>query len=133
MSKKEFEQRWARKFLREMLSAVEECVGKLEKSMEDTKESNNVLGENIDDLRKQSNDIVTMCLTSNRDSVQELLDSKRKKLTREEQYFRSHGDDFEGGNNGYDDDFKHKNRGARERAGLVPNNRGEKSVKYSTQ
>ncbi|MBA0634935.1 hypothetical protein Godav_028933 [Gossypium davidsonii] len=36
-----------------MLSAVEECVGKLEESMEDTKE----------------------------DSMQELLDSQRKKLT----------------------------------------------------
>ncbi|MFQ6649672.1 hypothetical protein Gotur_022897 [Gossypium turneri] len=53
MSREEFEQRWARKSLREMLSAVEERVGKLEKSMEDAKE----------------------------DSVQELLDSQRKKLT----------------------------------------------------
>ncbi|MBA0628056.1 hypothetical protein Godav_022839 [Gossypium davidsonii] len=53
MSKKKFEQMWARKFLREMLSAVKECMGKLEESMEDTKE----------------------------DSVQELRDSQRKKLT----------------------------------------------------
>ncbi|MFQ6647389.1 hypothetical protein Gotur_021248 [Gossypium turneri] len=53
MSRKEFEQRWARKSLREMLSAVEERVGKLEEFMEDTKE----------------------------DSVQEFLDSQRKKLT----------------------------------------------------
>ncbi|MFQ6659644.1 hypothetical protein Gotur_028458, partial [Gossypium turneri] len=64
-----------------MLSAVEECMGKLEDSMEDTKESDNVVGENIDDMREQSKDFVTMCLTSNRDSVQELLDSQRKKLT----------------------------------------------------
>ncbi|MFQ6656870.1 hypothetical protein Gotur_026789, partial [Gossypium turneri] len=53
MSREEFEQRWARKSLREMLSAVEERVGKLKESMEDAKE----------------------------DSVQELLDSQRKKLT----------------------------------------------------
>ncbi|MBA0615949.1 hypothetical protein Godav_016046 [Gossypium davidsonii] len=53
MSKEEFEQRWARKYLREMLSAVEEHVSKLEESMEDAKE----------------------------DSVQELLDSQKKKLT----------------------------------------------------
>ncbi|MBA0613773.1 hypothetical protein Godav_014141 [Gossypium davidsonii] len=53
MSKEEFEQRWARKSLREMLPTVEERVGKLEESMDDAKE----------------------------DSVQELLDSQRKKLT----------------------------------------------------
>ncbi|MFQ6630592.1 hypothetical protein Gotur_009813 [Gossypium turneri] len=53
MSKEEFEQRWARKSLKEMLSAVEERVGKLEESMEDAKE----------------------------DSVQELLGYQRKKLT----------------------------------------------------
>ncbi|MBA0616006.1 hypothetical protein Godav_016099, partial [Gossypium davidsonii] len=53
MSKEEFKQRWVRKSLREMLSIFEECVGKLEESMEDTKE----------------------------DSMQELLDSQRKKLT----------------------------------------------------
>ncbi|MFQ6656108.1 hypothetical protein Gotur_026367 [Gossypium turneri] len=53
MSKKEFEQMWARKSLREMLSTVEERVGKLKESMEDAKE----------------------------DSVQELLDSQMKKLT----------------------------------------------------
>ncbi|MBA0618611.1 hypothetical protein Godav_027924 [Gossypium davidsonii] len=53
MLKEEFEQRWARKSLREMLSTVEELVGKLEESMEDAKE----------------------------DSKQELLDYQRKKLT----------------------------------------------------
>ncbi|MFQ6630595.1 hypothetical protein Gotur_009813 [Gossypium turneri] len=52
-----------------MLSAVEERVGKLEESMEDAKESGNALGESIDDLREQSKDFVTMCLTSQRDSV----------------------------------------------------------------
>ncbi|MBA0664092.1 hypothetical protein Goklo_004152 [Gossypium klotzschianum] len=52
MSKEEFEQKWARKFLKEMLLAVEERMGKLKESMEDVKE----------------------------DSVQELLDSQRKKL-----------------------------------------------------
>ncbi|MBA0876220.1 hypothetical protein Goshw_020162, partial [Gossypium schwendimanii] len=62
-------------------SAVKECVGKLEESIEDVKESDNALGENIEDLREQSRDIVTMCLTSQRDSVQVLLDSQRKKLT----------------------------------------------------
>lgn len=69
MSRQEFKQRWARKSLREMLSAVEKRVGKLEEPMEDTKESGNALGESIDDLREQSRDFVTMCLTSQRDSV----------------------------------------------------------------
>ncbi|MBA0753490.1 hypothetical protein Gogos_020844, partial [Gossypium gossypioides] len=63
------------------VSTVEERVGKLEESMEDAKESDNALGENIEDLKEQSRDFVTMCLTSQRDSVQELLDSQRKKLT----------------------------------------------------
>ncbi|MFQ6630594.1 hypothetical protein Gotur_009813 [Gossypium turneri] len=52
-----------------------------EESMEDAKESGNALGESIDDLREQSKDFVTMCLTSQRDSVQELLGYQRKKLT----------------------------------------------------
>ncbi|MBA0693108.1 hypothetical protein Goari_010615 [Gossypium aridum] len=64
-----------------MLSAVKKRVGKLEESIEDVKKSDNALGESIDDLREQSRDFVTMCLTSNRDSMQELLDSQRKKLT----------------------------------------------------
>ncbi|MBA0743095.1 hypothetical protein Gogos_005814 [Gossypium gossypioides] len=81
MSKEEFEQRWDKKSLRGMLSAVEERVCKLEESIENAKESNNALGESIDDLREQYRDFVTMCLTSNRDSIQELLDSQRKKLT----------------------------------------------------
>ncbi|KAG8480150.1 hypothetical protein CXB51_024940 [Gossypium anomalum] len=42
----------------------------------------NVLRESIEDLRKQSRDFVTMCLTSQRDSVQELLDSQKKKLAK---------------------------------------------------
>ncbi|MBA0851698.1 hypothetical protein Goshw_024587 [Gossypium schwendimanii] len=63
-----------------MLSAVEEGVGKLEESMEDAKELDNALGESIEDLREQSRDFVTMCLIFQRDSVQELLDSQRKKL-----------------------------------------------------
>ncbi|MFQ6634142.1 hypothetical protein Gotur_011242, partial [Gossypium turneri] len=81
MSREEFEQRWARRSLREMLSVVEERVGKLEESMKDAKESGNTLGESIDDLREQSRDFVTTCLTSQRDNVRELLDSQRKKLT----------------------------------------------------
>ncbi|MBA0824533.1 hypothetical protein Goarm_021199 [Gossypium armourianum] len=64
-----------------MLSAVEERVGKLEESMEHAKESDNALEESIDKLREQTKDFVTMRLTSNRDSMQELLDSQRKKLT----------------------------------------------------
>ncbi|MBA0852101.1 hypothetical protein Goshw_001222 [Gossypium schwendimanii] len=64
-----------------MLSALEKCVGKLEESMEDAKESGNTLGESIDDFREQSRGFVTMCLISQIDSVQELLDSQRKKLT----------------------------------------------------
>ncbi|KAK5802900.1 hypothetical protein PVK06_030529 [Gossypium arboreum] len=81
MSKEEFEQIWARKSLREMLSAVEVRVGKLEESMEDVKESDNARGENIEDMKEQFRDFVTTCLTSQRDHVQELLDSQRKKLT----------------------------------------------------
>ncbi|MBA0877230.1 hypothetical protein Goshw_016251 [Gossypium schwendimanii] len=72
-----------------MLSAVEECVGKLEESMEDARESNNALGESIDDLREQSRDFVTMCLTFQRDSVQTLLDSQKKKLTERNNAFEA--------------------------------------------
>ncbi|MBA0577894.1 hypothetical protein Golob_024272 [Gossypium lobatum] len=54
MSKKEFEQRWERKSLREMLLVVEERVGKLEESMEDGKESDNAFEESIEDLREQN-------------------------------------------------------------------------------
>ncbi|MBA0670457.1 hypothetical protein Goklo_029027 [Gossypium klotzschianum] len=61
MSKEELKQMWARKSLREMLSAVEERVGKLEESMEDAKE----------------------------DSVQELLDSQRKKLMKRTDAFET--------------------------------------------
>jgi len=64
MSKEEFEQRWARKSLREMLSAVEVRVGKLEESMEDVKESDNARGESIEDMKEQFRDFVTTCLTS---------------------------------------------------------------------
>ncbi|KAK5832319.1 hypothetical protein PVK06_016120 [Gossypium arboreum] len=81
MSKEEFEQIRARKSLREMLSAVEVRVGKLEESMEDVKESNNAHGESIEDMKDQLREFVTTCLTSQRDNVQELLDSQRKKLT----------------------------------------------------
>ncbi|MBA0776545.1 hypothetical protein Gotri_011528 [Gossypium trilobum] len=92
MSKKEFEQRWVRKPLREMLSAIEERVGKLEKSMEDAKESDNALGKSIENLREQSRDFVTMCLTFQRDSMQELLNEE---ADREERCSRSHGKGFE--------------------------------------
>ncbi|XP_016699949.1 uncharacterized protein [Gossypium hirsutum] len=51
-----------------MLSVVEERVGKVEESMEDAKESDNAPEESIKDLREQSKDFVTMCLTSQRDS-----------------------------------------------------------------
>ncbi|KAH1129180.1 hypothetical protein J1N35_000558 [Gossypium stocksii] len=82
MSKEEFKQKWARKsfHLREMLSAVEECMGKLERSIKEVKELHNALGERINDLWEQSKDFVTMCLTCHRDNLQELLDSQRKKL-----------------------------------------------------
>ncbi|MBA0845885.1 hypothetical protein Goarm_022689 [Gossypium armourianum] len=49
-----------------MLSAVDERMGKLEDSMEDRKESYNMIGECIDDLWEQSRDFVTTCLTSKR-------------------------------------------------------------------
>ncbi|KAK5831713.1 hypothetical protein PVK06_015512 [Gossypium arboreum] len=63
-----------------MLSEIEVRVGKFKKSIEDARESNNALGENIEDLREQSRDFVTMCLTFQRDSVQELLYSQIRKL-----------------------------------------------------
>ncbi|KAK5794186.1 hypothetical protein PVK06_035396 [Gossypium arboreum] len=47
-----------------MMLAIEECMGKLEEPMEDAKESDNALEESIEDLREQSRDFVTMCLTS---------------------------------------------------------------------
>ncbi|MBA0871162.1 hypothetical protein Goshw_021946 [Gossypium schwendimanii] len=56
-----------------------------------------------------------MCLTSQRDSVQELLDS------------------LERVNNGSDNGFEHKNRGARGRASFVSSSHEERSVKCSTQ
>ncbi|MBA0828198.1 hypothetical protein Goarm_012905 [Gossypium armourianum] len=67
MSKEEFEQRWARKSLREILSAVQERVGKLEESMEDLKESDNALGESIGDSREQSREGVSSEAFSNED------------------------------------------------------------------
>ncbi|KAK8356474.1 hypothetical protein V6Z12_A05G355700, partial [Gossypium hirsutum] len=81
MWKEEFEQIWARKSLRKMLLAVEVRVGKLEESMEDVKVSDNARGESIEDMKEQFRDFVTTCLTSQRDNVQELLYSQRKKLT----------------------------------------------------
>ncbi|KAH1063816.1 hypothetical protein J1N35_028803 [Gossypium stocksii] len=42
--------------------------------MEDAKESENALGESIDDLREQFRDFVTMCLTSQRDNVKKLTE-----------------------------------------------------------
>ncbi|MBA0880434.1 hypothetical protein Goshw_011627 [Gossypium schwendimanii] len=70
-----------------MLSAVEGRVSKLEESVDDAKESGNALGESIDDLREQSRDF--MILTSQRDSMQELLDSQRKKLTERNDAFKT--------------------------------------------
>ncbi|MBA0650363.1 hypothetical protein Goklo_017788, partial [Gossypium klotzschianum] len=61
MSKEEFKQRWAKFFLKEILSVVEECVAKLEDPIEYAKE----------------------------DSVQELLDSQRKKLTERNNAFEA--------------------------------------------
>ncbi|KAK5824749.1 hypothetical protein PVK06_019533 [Gossypium arboreum] len=89
MSKEEFEQRWARKSLREMLSDVEVRVGKLEESIEDVKKSDNAREESIEDMKEQFRDFVTTCLTSQRDNVQELLDSQRKKLTERNNAFEA--------------------------------------------
>ncbi|KAH1108005.1 hypothetical protein J1N35_011773 [Gossypium stocksii] len=50
-------------------------MDKLKKSMKDAKESYDMLGEYI-----ESRDFVIMALTSNRDSVQELLNSHKKKM-----------------------------------------------------
>lgn len=58
-----------------MLLEVEERVGKLKGSIEDMKESIDVVMEHIDDLREQPRDFVIMSLNSNMEKVQELLNS----------------------------------------------------------
>ncbi|KAK5820472.1 hypothetical protein PVK06_025519 [Gossypium arboreum] len=74
MSKEEFEQRWARKGLREMLSAVEE-------SMEDVKEALDGFEGHIDNWKEQFRDYVKMSLSSTMDKVNELFDSHKDKLS----------------------------------------------------
>ncbi|KAG8477100.1 hypothetical protein CXB51_030729 [Gossypium anomalum] len=81
MSKEEFEQRWARKGLREMLSAVEERVGKLEGSMEDVNEALDGFEGHIDNWKEQSRDYVKMSLDSAMDKVNELIDLHKDKLS----------------------------------------------------
>ncbi|KAK8322721.1 hypothetical protein V6Z12_A12G184700 [Gossypium hirsutum] len=56
MSKEEFEQRWARKSLRETISAVEERVGKLEGSRADVKEALDGVEDRIANWEEQSRD-----------------------------------------------------------------------------
>ncbi|KAK8263617.1 hypothetical protein V6Z12_D12G053800 [Gossypium hirsutum] len=80
MSKEEFEQRWARKSLRETISAVEERVGKLEGSMEDVKEALDGVEDHIANWKEQSRDYVKMSLDSTMDKVNELFNSHRDKL-----------------------------------------------------
>ncbi|KAK5842325.1 hypothetical protein PVK06_004664 [Gossypium arboreum] len=67
MSKEECEQRRARKGLREMLSAAEEFVGKLEGSMEDVKEALDGFEGHINNWKEQSKDYVKMSLNSTMD------------------------------------------------------------------
>ncbi|XP_052483730.1 uncharacterized protein LOC128039297 [Gossypium raimondii] len=81
MSKEEFEQRWARKSLRETISAVEERVEKLEGSMEDVKEALDGLEDRIANWEEQSRDYVKMSLGSTMDKVNELFNSHRDKLS----------------------------------------------------
>ncbi|MBA0734088.1 hypothetical protein Gogos_018037 [Gossypium gossypioides] len=80
MSKEEFKQRWARKSLRETLSTVEECVGKLEGSMEDVKEALDGVEDLIDNWNEQSSDYVNMSLDSTMDRINELFNSHKDKL-----------------------------------------------------
>ncbi|KAK5836430.1 hypothetical protein PVK06_012218 [Gossypium arboreum] len=81
MSKEECEKRRARKGLREMLSAVEERVDKLERSMEDVKEALDGFEDHIDNWKEQSRDYVKMFLDSTMDKVNELFDSHKDKLS----------------------------------------------------
>ncbi|KAK8301352.1 hypothetical protein V6Z11_D04G014000 [Gossypium hirsutum] len=81
MSREEFEQRWARKSLKETISAVEERVGKLEGSMEDVKEALDGVEDHIANWKEQSRDYVKMSLGSTMDKVNELFNSHRDKLS----------------------------------------------------
>ncbi|KAH1114822.1 hypothetical protein J1N35_008200 [Gossypium stocksii] len=69
MLREEFEQRWARKSvsLREMLSIVEERMGKLNGSMEDVKESLYGVKDRIYNWNEQSKNYVKMSLDSTMD------------------------------------------------------------------
>ncbi|MBA0730916.1 hypothetical protein Golax_020292 [Gossypium laxum] len=89
MSKEEFEKRWARKSLREMLSTVEECVGKLDRSMEDVKEALDGVEDRIDNWKEQSRDYVKMYLDSTMDKVNELFNSHRDKLSERNDAFEA--------------------------------------------
>ncbi|KAK5841938.1 hypothetical protein PVK06_004264 [Gossypium arboreum] len=81
MLKEEFEQRRTRKGLREMLSAVEEHVDKLEGSMENVKEALDGFEGHINNWKEQSRDYVKMSLNSTMDKVNELFDSHKDKLS----------------------------------------------------
>ncbi|KAK5775793.1 hypothetical protein PVK06_043734 [Gossypium arboreum] len=81
MSKEEYEQRRARKGLREMLSVVEEHVGKLEGSMKDIKEALDGFEGHIDNWKEQSRDYVKMSLDLSMDKVNELFYSHKDKLS----------------------------------------------------
>ncbi|MBA0845239.1 hypothetical protein Goarm_022740 [Gossypium armourianum] len=81
-----------------MLSAVEECVGKLEESMEDAKESDNAFGESIEDLMEQSRKGVSRTTLSNEDvpKPKEFVGTRSacdvdNFLWRMENYFRAKG------------------------------------------
>ncbi|KAH1081355.1 hypothetical protein J1N35_021116 [Gossypium stocksii] len=82
MSKEEFEQRLARKSLRETLSAVEERMGELEGSMEDIKEALDGVEGRIDNWKEQSRDYVKMSLDSTMDQVNELFNSHDDKMSK---------------------------------------------------
>ncbi|KAG8496826.1 hypothetical protein CXB51_008045 [Gossypium anomalum] len=64
-----------------MLSAVEECVGKLEGSIEDVKEALGRVKNRIDNWKEQSRDYVKMSLDSTMDKVNELFNSHKDKLS----------------------------------------------------
>ncbi|KAH1063821.1 hypothetical protein J1N35_028808 [Gossypium stocksii] len=82
ISKEEFEQKLARKSLRETLSAVEERVGQLEGSMEDIKEALDGVEGRIDNWKEQSRDYVKMSLDSTMDQVNELFNSHKDKMSK---------------------------------------------------
>ncbi|MFQ6653092.1 hypothetical protein Gotur_024661 [Gossypium turneri] len=72
-----------------MLSVIKERVDKLEGSMEDVKESLDVVEDTIDNWNEQSRDYVKVSLASTMDEVNELFNSHRDKLAKRNDAFEA--------------------------------------------